>query len=57
MALRQQHLRYSKLKLAVIYERLYGAKLSSCKIQKVIQRHQLYAKTSLKRATDTVDRR
>jgi len=42
--LRKHHLRYSKFKLAVIYKRLYKEPISSWKIQRVIQKHQLYFK-------------
>lgn len=42
VALRQRHLRYSKLKLAILYREQYGEPISSWKIQQVIQRHQLY---------------
>jgi transposase InsO family protein len=42
ISLRKQHLRYSKLKLAVIYQRIYQEKISSWKIQRVIQKHRLY---------------
>ena len=40
--LRKKYIRYSKLKLAVIYQRNYQEKLSSWKIQRVIQKHHLY---------------
>lgn len=40
--LRKQHLRYSKIKLSKIYETTYGEKISSWKIQRVIQKHKLY---------------
>ncbi len=40
--LRKQYIRYSKFKLALIYGRLYQEKISSWKVQKVIQRHRLY---------------
>ena len=40
--LRKKYIRYSKLKLAVIYQRIYQEKLSSWKIQRVIQKHHLY---------------
>ncbi len=40
--LRGRHIRYSKFKLALIYEQLYQEKISSWKVQKVIQQHRLY---------------
>lgn len=40
--LRKRHIRYSKLKLAVIYQRTYNERISSWKIQRVIQKYQLY---------------
>ena len=40
--LRKKYIRYSKLKLAIIYERIYGEKISSWKIQRIIQRYKLY---------------
>ena len=40
--LRKQYLRYGKQKLAYIYQREYQQKISSWKIQKVIEKHQLY---------------
>lgn len=55
VALRQKYLRYSKLKLAVLYERLYGEKISSWKVQRLIQRHQLYPNP--KRAENTAKKR
>jgi len=42
ISLRKKHLRYSKIKLAVIYRRRYHKKISSWKVQRVIQRYQLY---------------
>ena len=42
LSLRHQYLRYGKLKLQVIYRRHYGQTISSWKIQRVIERHQLY---------------
>jgi transposase InsO family protein len=55
LALRREYLRYSKLKLAVLYERRYGEKISSWKVQRVIQRHQLYPNP--KRAENTAKKR
>lgn len=40
--LRRQHFRYSKFKLAVLYQREYDEPISSWKIQRVIQRRRLY---------------
>jgi transposase InsO family protein len=40
--LRKQHIRYSKFKLALIYQQLYQESISSWKVQKVIQKHKLY---------------
>lgn len=40
--LRKKYLRYGKQKLACIYQREYEEKISSWKIQKVIEKHQLY---------------
>ncbi len=42
LALRTRHIRYGKMKLAVIYQQTYGEPISSWKIQRVIQKHQLY---------------
>lgn len=42
ISLRKKYLRYSKFKLAVIYQRIYNEKVSSWKIQRVIQRYNLY---------------
>ena len=40
--LRKQYIRYSKIKLARIYEQQYQEAISSWKIQRVIKQHQLY---------------
>lgn len=40
--LRKKYIRYSKLKLAIIYERDFGEKMSSWKIQRIIQKRHLY---------------
>lgn len=40
--LRKKHIRYSKIKLAKIYQREYGETISSWKIQKVIEKYKLY---------------
>lgn len=42
VALRQRYLRYSKLKLAILYRERYGEPISSWKIQQVIEKHDLY---------------
>lgn len=42
LALRRQHLRYGKMKLAVLYKQTYGAPVSSWKMQRVIEKHGLY---------------
>lgn len=42
LALRRQHLRYGKEKLRVLYQRAYQESISSWKIQRVIEKHQLY---------------
>lgn len=39
---RKKHLRYGKEKLKVLYEKIYGESISSWKIQRVIQKHNLY---------------
>lgn len=40
--LRAEYLRYSKLKLAILYRERYGESVSSWKIQRVIQKYALY---------------
>ena len=61
--LRKKHISSSKIKLAIIYEREYGEKISSWKIQRVIQKHHLYwqpiknARTQAKRKKATVKKR
>ncbi len=42
IALRKKHIRYGKIKLAKIYKTTYNEKISSWKIQKVIEKHKLY---------------
>lgn len=42
ISLRKKYLRYGKLKLAILYQRIYGEKISSWKIQKVIEKYHLY---------------
>lgn len=40
--LRKQHIRYGKMKLAAIYQTTYGEKISSWKVQGVIESYRLY---------------
>ena len=40
--LRKEHICYGKIKLSKIYEREYGERISSWKIQKVIEKYRLY---------------
>lgn len=40
--LRKKHIRYGKEKLKVIYGQTYGQKISSWKVQRIIEKHQLY---------------
>jgi transposase InsO family protein len=40
--LRQCHLRWGKLKLAILYQRTYGTHISSWKVQYTIKKHRLY---------------
>ena len=40
--LRKEHIRYSKLKIAKIYEQTYQESISSWKVQKVIEKYRLY---------------
>ena len=55
VGLRKKYIRYSKIKIAKIYEREYGEYISSWKVQKVIEKYRLYynptktAKTTKKR--------
>ena len=42
LRLRRAHIRYGKMKLSVLYAREYGVPVSSWKIQRVIEKHQLY---------------
>lgn len=42
VTLRKAHIRWGKMKLKVMYERMHGVSLSSWKIQKVIEKHRLY---------------
>jgi len=55
--LRKRYIRYGKMKIAKLYETTYQTKISSWKVQKVIESYRLYynpvktAKTARKRAT------
>jgi len=40
--LRKKHLRWGKMKLAKVYETMYGSSLSSWKVQCAIEKHRLY---------------
>jgi transposase InsO family protein len=40
--LRKRHIRWGKKKIAVLYKRIYGQTISSWKVQKVIEKYQLY---------------
>jgi transposase InsO family protein len=40
--LRRAHIRYGKMKLAILYQQQYRTPVSSWKIQRVIEKHQLY---------------
>lgn len=42
LALRREHIRYGKEKLKILYEQKHGEGISSWKIQRVIQKHNLY---------------
>jgi len=42
LALRRKYLRYGKEKLRIIYEQEYGQKISSWKVQRVIEKHNIY---------------
>lgn len=42
VALRRQFIRYGKIKLALKYEMLYGKKITSWQIQKIIEKYGLY---------------
>jgi transposase InsO family protein len=42
LALRKSHIRYGKEKLKRLYEDMYGTPISSWKIQRVIEKHNLY---------------
>lgn len=55
VALRRQYMRYSKIKLAIIYRENYGEPMSSWKVQQVIERFHLYPNP--KRAENTAKKR
>jgi transposase InsO family protein len=40
--LRKRHMRWGKMKIAVLYKRAYGTSISSWKVQYTIQKHHLY---------------
>jgi len=42
VALRKQHIRWGKMKLAVLYQRAYAIPISSWKVQYTIEKYQLY---------------
>lgn len=42
LRLRRAHIRYGKMKLAILYREEYGVQMSSWKIQRVIEKHGLY---------------
>jgi putative transposase len=42
LRLRRAHIRWGKMKLRILYEQAYGSPISSWKIQRVIEKHQLY---------------
>lgn len=44
--LRRAHLRYGKMKLKILYAQEYGTPISSWKIQRVIEKYQLYYRPS-----------
>lgn len=55
VALRRQFMRYSKMKLSVLYRENYGEPMSSWKVQQVIERFQLYPNPQ--RACNTAKKR
>jgi transposase InsO family protein len=55
VTLRRQYMRYSKMKLAILYREHYGEPMSSWKIQQIIERHHLYPNP--KRAENTAKKR
>jgi len=42
LSLRRIHIRYGKMKLRILYQKKYGTAISSWKIQRVIEKHNLY---------------
>ena len=42
IALRKKYPRYSKFKIAILYEKIYKEKISSWKVQRTIQKYKLY---------------
>ncbi len=42
LRLRRAHIRWGKMKLRILYEQEYGSPISSWKIQRAIEKHQLY---------------
>jgi transposase InsO family protein len=42
LQLRKENLRWGKMKIALLYQKTYGEKISSWKVQRVIERHSLY---------------
>ncbi len=42
LRLRRAHIRWGKMKLRILYQQEYGSPISSWKIQRVIEKHQLY---------------
>jgi len=57
LALRTRYIRYGKMKLRVIYQTLYHEVISSWKIQRVIQKHQLYYHPKKNKMTQAKRRR
>lgn len=55
VALRREHMRYSKMKLAILYREKYHERISTWKVQQVIERFGLYP--NLKRARCTARKR
>jgi transposase InsO family protein len=53
--LRSQYPRYSKMKIAVLYQQRYGEKVSSWQVQRVIERYMLYP--DIKRARSIARKR
>lgn len=51
IALRKAHLRWGKMKLALLYERAHGRRISAWKVERVIRDRQLYANPRKARRT------